>query len=266
MSIAYILMGIGMILVNITAVPATLATIFGGAFTGTAAIGGFAGASVSKIVSVGLARSVYSNEAGWGTSPMIHASAKTPHPVEQELWGSFEVFFDTIIICSITGISTIISGQWVSGSDGGALAVQAFAEGFGSFGAFALAIIMIVFTVTTAGGWFTYYMICLKQVFKQSGSIMEKIIVKGYKILRFLPGLFWCIYLVKTNNQGFVWTLVDVSSAIPTFVNMFVILVLSGDYLKLLKDYKARHFHVGKVDPDFDLFFEDKLNKESKSV
>ena len=266
MSIAYILMGLGMILVNITAVPATISAIFSGAFTGTAAIGGFAGASVSKIVSVGLARSVYSNEAGWGTSPMIHASAKTPHPVEQGLWGSFEVFFDTIVICSITGISTIISGQWVNGNDGGAMAVQAFTEGFGVFGAVLLAIIMIVFTVTTAGGWFTYYMICLKQVFKKGGTIMEKIIVNGYKILRFLPGLFWCIYLVKTNNQGFVWTLVDVSSAIPTFVNMFVILVLAGDYLKLLKDYKARHFNVGKVDPDFDLFFEDKLRKEGKAV
>jgi len=264
MSIAYILMGLGMILVNITSVPAVVAQIFGDAFTGTAAVGGFAGAAVSQIVSTGLARSVYSNEAGWGTSPMIHATAKTPHPVEQGLWGSFEVFFDTIIVCTITGVSTIISGQWTNGGNGGALAVDAFSQGFGAFGAILLAIIMIVFTITTAGGWYTYYMILLKHVFKKAGGALEKFIVNFYLIFRFLPGLFWCIYLVKTNNQGFVWTLVDVSSAIPTFVNMFVILVLSGDYFKLLRDYKARNFHLGTVDPNFDLFYEDKLRKQGR--
>lgn len=265
MSTVYILMGIGMILVNISAVPETIAEIFAGAFTGTAAAGGFAGAAVSKIVSVGLARSVYSNEAGWGTSPMIHATARTPHPVEQGLWGSFEVFFDTIIVCSITGISIIISGQWYGGDNGGALAVEAFTEGFGKTGAVLLSLIMIVFTVTTAGGWFTYYMILLKQVFQKAGSIGERIIVNLYKILRFLPGLIWCIYLVKTNNQGFIWVLVDVSSAIPTFVNMFVVLVLSGDYFRLLRDYKARYLHKGGVDAGFELFYEDKLKKEASA-
>lgn len=92
MSVLYILMGIGMIIININRVPGVFAAIVTNAFTGTAAIGGFAGCAVSEIIRVGMARSVYSNEAGWGTSPMIHASAKTPHPVEQGLWGSFEVF------------------------------------------------------------------------------------------------------------------------------------------------------------------------------
>lgn len=261
MSILYLLMGIGMILSNITRLPIAIGSIFSGAFTGTAALGGFAGAAVSKIVSVGLARSVYSNEAGWGTSPMIHSTAKTSHPVEQGLWGSFEVFFDTMVVCTITGLSTVLSGQWTSGDNGGALAVNAFSEGLGNVGAILLAIIMIVFTVTTAGGWFTYYMVLLKHVFKRTGTLAEKIIVKFYLIFRFLPGLFWCAYLVKTNNQGFVWTLVDVSSAIPTFINVFVVLMLSGDYFKLLKDYKARNFGIGKLDPHFALFYEDKLKK-----
>lgn len=78
-------MGIGMILVNLTHVPGAIASIFTNAFTGTAAIGGFAGCAVSEMIRVGMARSVYSNEAGWGTSPMIHASARTRHPVEQGL-------------------------------------------------------------------------------------------------------------------------------------------------------------------------------------
>lgn len=92
MSVFYILMGIGMILANLSRVPSVFATIVTNAFTGTAAIGGFAGCAVSEMIRVGMARSVYSNEAGWGTSPMIHSSARTPHPVAQGLWGSFEVF------------------------------------------------------------------------------------------------------------------------------------------------------------------------------
>ena len=101
MSVAYLLMGLVMIAVNITRVPSAFVQIFHDAFTGTAVIGGFAGATVASIVRTGVARSVYSNEAGWGTSPMVHASAETPHPVEQGLWGSFEVFFDTIVVCTI---------------------------------------------------------------------------------------------------------------------------------------------------------------------
>ena len=100
MSVLYILMGLGMILVNIQVVPQVVASIFTNAFTGTAAMGGFAGCAVSEMIRIGMARSVYSNEAGWGTSPMIHASARTRHPVEQGLWGSFEVFFDTFVVCS----------------------------------------------------------------------------------------------------------------------------------------------------------------------
>ena len=79
--------------------------IFKGAFTGTAAVGGFVGATISKVISTGMARSVYSNEAGWGTSPMVHASSQTVHPVEQGLWGSFEVFVDTFIVCTITSLA-----------------------------------------------------------------------------------------------------------------------------------------------------------------
>ena len=109
MSVFYILMGIGMILANHSRVPSVFAAIVTNAFTGTAAIGGFAGCAVSEMIRVGMARSVYSNEAGWGTSPMIHSSARTPHPVAQGLWGSFEVFFDTFVVCSITSVSVLLA-------------------------------------------------------------------------------------------------------------------------------------------------------------
>lgn len=256
MSIAYILMGLLMIIVNIQAVPEAIGAIFTNAFTGTAAIGGFAGAAVSKIVQTGMARAVYSNEAGWGTSPMIHSSADTPHPVEQGLWGSFEVFFDTFVVCSITALSVILSGVWTDGLTGGALALSAFSKSFGSAGSILLAIIMIIFTVTTSGGWFTYYLAILEHI-NMKKSRFSEFLIKAFYAIRALPGLLWTVYLVHAQNTGFIWTVVDITSAIPTFVNVFVILMLSNDYFRLLKDYKARYMGVGEVDPDMALFYED---------
>mgnify|MGYP002530531743 CR=1 FL=1 len=148
MSISYLVFGLVIIFINYKNIPQSFMLIFKGAFTGTAAVGGFAGAAVSKIIQTGMARSVYSNEAGWGTSPMIHSSADTPHPIEQGLWGSFEVFFDTFIVCSITALSVILSGTWTDGATGGALALSAFNQSFGTVGSILLAIIMVIFTLT----------------------------------------------------------------------------------------------------------------------
>ena len=256
MSVLYILMGIMMILVNITRVPGAIAAIFTNAFTGTAAMGGFAGCAVSQMVRVGMARAVYSNEAGWGTSPLVHSSARTAHPVEQGLWGTFEVFFDTFIICSITALSVILSGCWTDGTNGGTLALSSFASGFGNVGSILLAVIMVIFTVTTSGGWFTYYLAILEHLYKKEGKVKD-IVMKIFYAVRALPGVLWTIYLVKTNNQGFIWTVVDITSAIPTFINVAVILLLSGQYFKLLKDYKARYLGVGEVDPNTKLFYEE---------
>lgn len=256
MSVAYIIMGLGMILTNLSAVPEALSAIFTGAFTGTAAVGGFAGATVRSIVSTGMARAVYSNEAGWGTSPMIHASAKTRHPVEQGLWGTFEAFFDTMVICTITGLSVVLSGCWTDGTNGGTLALSAFQHGFGTVGGLLLAVIMIIFTVTTSGGWFTYYMAILNHMFKEE-SPLRTVVFKCFYAIRSLPGFLWLVYLVKTNNQGFIWVLVDITSAIPTFINVAVILILSGQYFKLLRDYKARYMGIGTVDGSTRLFYED---------
>ena len=256
MSVLYLLMGIVMILFNITRVPAAIAQIFQGAFTGTAAVGGFAGAAVSSIIRTGVARSVYSNEAGWGTSPMIHASADTRHPVEQGLWGSFEVFFDTIVVCSITGLAVVLSGCWTDGTNGGTLALNSFASSFGVVGSVLLAVIMVIFTVTTSGGWFTYYIAILEHM-GQSGNKAVNALLKVFYATRALPGVLWTIYLVRTNNQGFIWTVVDITSAIPTFVNVFVILLLSGKYFALLRDYKARYMGIGQVDENTRLFYEE---------
>ena len=256
MALLYIVLAVGVILLNIERVPAAIGSIVAGAFTGHAAVGGFAGAAVSRMIQTGMARSVYSNEAGWGTSPMVHSSANTKHPVEQGLWGSFEVFFDTFIVCSITALSVILSGLWTEGTTGGALALSAFGSSFGFLGSAMLAIIMVIFTVTTSGGWFAYYLAILEHM-NMKENAFSKLLMKVFYATRALPGVLWTIYLVKTGNTGFIWTVVDITSAIPTFVNVFVILILSGDYFMLLKDYKARYMKQGEVDEKTKLFYEE---------
>lgn len=138
------------------------------------------------------------------------------------VWGSFEVFFDTMIVCTITALSVLLNGNWTDGTNGGTLALSSFATGFGTVGSVLLAIIMVIFTVTTSGGWFTYYLAILEHLYKKEGRTKD-IVMKIFYGVRALPGVLWTIYLVKTNNQGFIWTVVDITSAIPTFVNVAVL-------------------------------------------
>ena len=255
----YLLGGIGIIVVNFSVIPATFAMIFEGAFTGTAAIGGFAGVAFAKVIRTGVARSIYSNEAGWGSSPMAHASANTPHPVRQGLWGSFEVFVDTILVCTITALADLTAGQgtvWYSGISGASLCIKAFETTFGWMGGKFIAISVFLFGMTTTTGWFLYYEVLLRQLFRKNPALKDNII-KGFKIFYVLPGLF-NVYLAVSGGQGpvFMWALADCINAVPTFVNVIALLLLHKTFLKLLKDYKARYLGVGAVDPDFKVFYD----------
>ena len=102
------------ILLNVSQLPSAIALIVTSAFTPAAAVGGFAGSTIMLTARTGIARGLFSNEAGWGTSPMIHAAADNKHPVEQGMWGIMEVFIDTMIICTITGLVIVVTGEWSS--------------------------------------------------------------------------------------------------------------------------------------------------------
>lgn len=264
MCIFYIVGGLFIIFKNITELPSALALIFKSAFTGTAAVGGFAGAAVSQVIRMGVARSVYSNEAGWGTSPMIHSTAKIDHPIKQGLWGSFEVFVDTILVCSITALVIVITGKWTTGLDGATLTLTAFESEMGSVGRIIIALGVFLFGLTTTGGWYAYYEILLRHLFRKNVA-MKDLILKIYKYTYPLPGYLMIVLAVTKGLPGAaVWNFADITSAIPTFVNVIVILFLSPTYFKLLKDYKARYLGIGKVDPSFSLFYEDKVKKAAK--
>lgn len=263
MCLFYIIGGLIIILKNASAVPGAFALIFKSAFNGTAAAGGFAGVTAVQALRLGMARAVYSNEAGWGTSPMIHATARTEHPVKQGLWGSFEVFVDTLIVCTITALVVITTGQWSSGLDGATLALTAFEMGLGRFGRIVVAFSIFMLGLTTTTGWYAYYEVVLRHLFKNNLAVKDKIL-SVYRWVYPIPGMVLVIMAVTTGLPGAtVWLFGDFTSAIPTFVNVFTILVLSPTFFKLLKDYKARYLGIGKVDPNFKVFYEDKKNSEN---
>jgi alanine or glycine:cation symporter, AGCS family len=259
MCLFYILGGLFIILKNVGQLPGVFGLIFSSAFNGTAAVGGFAGAAFAQAIKMGMARAVYSNEAGWGTSPMIHSTAKTDHPIRQGLWGSFEVFVDTAIVCTITALVILITGKWSSGASGATLTLSAFEVGMGSFGRITVAIGVFLFGLTTSTGWYSYYEILLRHLFKENVKAKEAVL-KIYKYVYPIPGLLLVVMAVTVGLPGStVWLFADFTSAIPTFVNVVAVLVLSGRFFELLKDYKARHLGIGKVDPNFVPFYEDRV-------
>lgn len=243
---------------NAAAIPGAFALIFKGAFTAQAATGGFLGAGVATAMRLGFARSVYSNEAGWGTSPMIHASAKTDHPVKQGLMGAFEVFMDTIVVCSMTGLVVITTGFWNSGLQGATLTLTAFESGMGYIGRVLIAVSIFLFGLTTSTGWFTYYSVILKHWLgnrKKLLSVAEKVFIFGTP----LWGMLVTILNVYSNGTpAQLWTICDFTTIVPTFFNVITLFALSGTFIKLLKDYKARYMGIGEVDSEMELFYEDK--------
>lgn len=258
MCIFYLIGGCYIIFSNFALIPSTFDLIFKSAFTGTAAVGGFGGAAFAQVIKVGMSRAVYSNEAGWGTSPMIHASAKTEHPIKQGLLGIFEVFVDTMVICTITSLIIIITGQWSSGLDGAALTLSAFESQMGSVGRIILTAGILFFGLTTSSGLYAEIEILLRYIFKTKIKYKNKIL-KVYKWIYPLPGLALVLFAVYNGLPGItVWLFADMSSALPIFANILALLILSPKFFSLLKDFNLRYLKKRKVDTNYKVFYTDK--------
>ena len=256
MCLFYIAGGLFIVFKNIDLLPQTFELIMSGAFTGTAAIGGFGGAIFAQVIKIGVSRSVFSNEAGWGSSSMIHGSAKTDHPIRQGMLGVFEVFIDTIVICSITCIAIIITGEWSSGKSGAALTLSAFEHGFGSTGRYIMAIGVLLFGITTSSGLFVQFEVLIRYVLGQNNKYKTRIITV-YKWIYPIPGIALVVIAVIWEMPGaYVWLFADLSTALPILANILAILILSPKFISLLKDYKARHMGNGKVDKSFNVFYD----------
>lgn len=258
MCVFYIVSSIFIILKDFSAIPNTFKLIFQGAFSGTAAVGGFAGATFANVIQTGLARSVYSNEAGWGSSPMIHATATTDHPIKQGILGVFEVFMDTIVICSLTSLLVVNSGGWSSGLDGANLTLTVFTHGIGFWGRVVLLVGLALFGLTTSIGLYMQFGTLLQYAAGDSPK-RQRLAALFNKCFYPLPGMLLLFYAYKYDLPPYkVWMFIDLSLGIPIFINLIAILLLTPKFLSLLKDYRARYMGVGKVDPDFRVFSDDK--------
>jgi len=241
MSILYIVMCLGVIIAKITALPWAIAEILKYAFTPPAAVGGFAGCTILLVFQRGVARGVFSNEAGEGTSPAIHASAKVDHPVRQGMWGSMEVFLDTIVLCTLTGLVVVLTGVWQSGVGGAGVVGQAFSMVYGSTGKYLLLITMIIFIFTSDIGWYPYYETMLVQLFgyKSKGA------TTAIKVLRYiyaLPEFFFAAWMtLKGVTPAIVWVAADITTALPIYANLITIVVLSPVVFKLVRKFEEQY-------------------------
>ncbi len=265
MTLAYLLGGIILIVLNIGELPGIIALIFKSAFTGTAALGGFAGSTVRLAIQKGLSRAVNSNEAGQGSSPMVHATADTVHPVAQGLWGAIEVFIDTIIVCSITALAILCTGTWTSGATSVSLTTSAFESAFGTAGVAFIGIMMFLFAVTTSGGWYSYYNTLLNHAFSGNEERRKKV-SKIFRKIYPLPLILFTSMLFYTDaGANTFWEFIDACVALPIYVNLVTIVLLSNTFFKLLKDYRARYLHIGTIEPGFQYFYDTEPNEEAKA-
>jgi len=225
MAALYILGGLWLLISNAAKIPAAFGMIFSNAFTGTAAVGGFAGTVMMQAIRFGIARGIFTNEAGLGSAPIAHAAATTDHPVRQGLWGVFEVFTDTIVICSITALSILVTGVWETGESGAVLSAMAFDTGIPVVGRFIVSIGLILFAYSTILGWEYYGERCLEYL---AGT--KPIIV--YRLL-------WVVAVVVGAVGGltFMWDLADTLNGLMAFPNLVGVLMLSPVVFKLTKEY-----------------------------
>ena len=233
MAVIYVVYCAVLVLFNIGAVPAAFITIVKGAFNPQAITGGVVG-SMLVAMQKGIARGIFSNEAGLGSAPIAAAAAQTNEPARQGLVTMTGTFIDTIIICTLTGLSIVITGAWDSGLEGVAVTTLAFQTGLpflnASVASFVLMICLVFFAFTTILGWDYYSERCLE--YMTGGS---RTAVKVYRILYIIA-----VFIGPYMTVSAVWTIADIFNGLMAFPNLIAILALNGVIVKETKDYFKR--------------------------
>lgn len=235
MAMLYILGGIGILLMNLPQVPSAVALIFKSAFTPMAGVGGFAGATVRDAIRYGIARGLYSNDAGTGYGIIAHASAKTDHPVRQASWGWGEVFLDTIVVCSVTALSLILTNAYIDNPDvdSAQLTTVAFKVAFGPFGGWFMAIAITIFAWTTIIGM---YYSCEKSVNYAFGDTKaNRRATWVYMVYYMLPCVLF--YNIEADT---LWAMTDLLSAIYVIITLLFIYSKQKEIFRLFHDFWDR--------------------------
>jgi alanine or glycine:cation symporter, AGCS family len=226
MALFYIALGLVLIIVKIDTLPSVFAAIFEGAFNPRSVTGGVVG---SLFISMrrGVSRGIFSNEAGLGTGSIAHASADVAHPIQQGMWGVFEVFADTIVICTLTALSILCSGIDIDyGNAAGAeLTISGFTSTFGGWISILLAVALCCFAFSTILGWGLYGSRCIEYLF---GSKLVRPFIVVYSLVAIIGA---------TMDLGLLWSLADTFNGLMIIPNLIAVFLLSGTVIHLTKDY-----------------------------
>ncbi len=229
MAVAYLLSGLLVIALNITEVPAAVVTILDSAFNGTAATGGFAGTTMMLALRMGIARGIFSNEAGLGSAPIAHAAARTDDPVRQGTVAMLGTFIDTLVVCTITGLTIVMMGVWETGVTGADLTRQSFALGI-TGGEWVVTLGLCLFALTTMIGW-SYY-----------GERCIVYLVGDRAVMPFRLAWVLAIPCGAVLELDLVWKIADTLNACMAFPNLTALLLLSPVIFRLSKDAQQRGF------------------------
>lgn len=225
MAVIYFIITVIFLGMNSAELPRAIGEVFSGAFNGTAAAGGFAGAGLMLTIRSGIARGLYSNESGLGSAPIVAAAAKTKWPAEQGLISMTGTFIDTIIICTLTGLTIIVSGVWTGPTNGAEMTQAAFATTYGSLAPFILTISLTLFAFTTIIGWNYYGERCWEYLF---GTKTIKLYRLGYIAI-----LASAVFL----KLEAIWSLADIVNGLMAIPNLIALLGLSGVIMAETKKY-----------------------------
>ncbi|WP_349409397.1 sodium:alanine symporter family protein [Pseudalkalibacillus sp. SCS-8] len=245
MVLTYLSVALVVIFAHVEQIPSVFGLIFTHAFTPVSATGGFAGAGLAQALRWGIARGLYSNEAGLGTAPITHAAAQTDHPSRQGLWGIFSVFVDTIVICTISGLAVLVTGTWteVKPDNASNMIGNAFGTILGdSLGGGFIAIFLFFFVITTVG-----VLIFFGE--KQAEYLFG---LKFSKIMRFV--YIGAIYVGALGGLQFVWQFLDLLLAFVLVCNIIPLLFLHKEIRAMTDDYIERIYHNKKGKPSVQLF------------
>ena len=221
----YIVGSLVLILMNITALPGAIKMIFVGAFNPEAVVGAGAGIAVREAIRFGVARVLFSNEAGMGSTPHAHARAKVENPHKQGLAAMISVFIDTFIILNLTVFSILTTGVLDSGKEGTALTQAAFTKGFGNFGDIFVAVCLLFFAFSTILGWHFFGEVNVKYLFGEKAAKFYSILVIGFVIVG------------STLKVQLVWSLSDFFNGLMVIPNAIALWALSGVVVKICKQY-----------------------------
>ena len=229
MCLAYLIAAAIVLVIHLDAIPAAFGLIFEHAFSPIAATGGFAGAAVMAAIRYGVARGIFSNEAGLGTAGIAQAAGTTNSPVRSGMIGMLGTFIDTIIICSMTGLAIITSGVWTSGASGAALSAAAFEQAMPGVGGYILTLALVIFAFTTILGW-SYF-----------GEKCWEYMVGTKSILPFR--ILWVVAVPfgAIAQLDFAWLVADTLNGLMAIPNLLSLLLLSPIVVKLTKDHFAKN-------------------------